>query len=200
MIYMRERQCQSVVIALYCLKRRDRETAFVSLNYNLCWVKRNVIPANGTQLCDGLFKEELFHVTGCYVTLPVAPEATVPLTMHVWANVYGEAKSESFAIDNVVISKLEKGDYAGWVYDRRYWRMCLLFCIFTCTQIRITIYAHVLKRGHPHIKHRWHIYMRTEMTIIDTVVCHCCSKLCFRSSSYCQSNKRYAERCNCGAN
>ena len=98
----------------------------MSLNYDMCWVKRNQVAVTESLLCDGLHREQHYRVTGCSVTLTGAEGELVPLTLHVWANVHANAKDESFGIRNVVVSKLKRGDYAGWVHDRRYWSKCLI--------------------------------------------------------------------------
>ena len=90
------------------LPRRDREAAIVSVNGKMCWIKSNIIGTEGTRLCGGFFKEEVFRVTDCIVTLPAGSEATVPLTVYVWTTLDEDADNESFGIDNVVISKFRQ--------------------------------------------------------------------------------------------
>ena len=85
----------------------------MSVNGNVCWSKRDLLGTDGTQLCGGRYKEELFRVTGCYVELSAASKAMAPLTVCVWTNLDGDADDESFGIDNVVISKLKEGDTEG---------------------------------------------------------------------------------------
>ena len=91
---------------------RDNEVAFISVNGNVCWIKLNIFGKYGTQLCGGVFYEEIFHFKGCHIYLSAtAPETIVTLTVRVWANIDGDAADESFGIDNVVVSKLtEDGD------------------------------------------------------------------------------------------
>ena len=94
--------------------RRDREAAIVSVNGKMCWIKSNIIGTEGTRLCGGFFKEEVFRVTDCLVTLPAGSEATVPLTVYVWTNLDGDAADESFGIDNVIVEKVEEtGNTSG---------------------------------------------------------------------------------------
>ena len=102
-----------IVLLLCCLTRRDNEDAYVSVNGNVCWIKNDLRGTDGTQLCGGWFKEERFRVTGCYITLSAALEATVPLTVRVWTNLDGDADDESFGIDNVVVAKIEDGYLEG---------------------------------------------------------------------------------------
>ena len=59
---------------------------------------------DGTQQCGGFFKEEMFRVTGCYVTLS-GSEVKLPVTVRVWTDLDGDAADESFAIRNVVIKE-----------------------------------------------------------------------------------------------
>ena len=87
---------------------RDNEEAYVSLNDQICWTKTRILATNGQQQCGGFFKEEIFPVRGCYVTLPPA-DTPLPLRVKVWTNLDGDANDESFGIDNVVIKK-EEGD------------------------------------------------------------------------------------------
>ena len=95
----------------------------MSLNDRTCWIKRNLIGTTGTQGCGGAFKEQVFRVLGCHVTLPpVAARRAVPLTVRVWTNLDEDAADESFGIDNVVISQSLKfnsefgnpNDFEGW--------------------------------------------------------------------------------------
>ena len=109
------------------LTYRDNEEAYVSLNDDICWTKTRILATNGKPECGGYFKEERFPVTGCYITLPPSPEAPVSLKVKVWTNLDGEANDESFAIDNVKITKEEapinkgytnkfdnKDEFEGW--------------------------------------------------------------------------------------
>ena len=73
----------------------------MSLNGKTCWTKAGVVGRVGTQQCGGIFKEEMFRVTGCYVTL----SGSQVLTVRVWTNLDGDAADESFGIDNVFIQK-----------------------------------------------------------------------------------------------
>ena len=90
---------------------RDNENAYVSVNGKTCWSK-TMNALDGTQQCGGFFKEEMFRVTGCYVTLPCVQEEGVrvrfkkwPVTVRVWTDLDGDAADESFAIRNVVIKE-----------------------------------------------------------------------------------------------
>ena len=77
----------------------------MSVNGETCWSKTGLVGTSGSQKCGGFFKEELFRVTGCYVTL----EAEMPMTVRVWTSLDMDALDESFAINNVVIQLLGKG-------------------------------------------------------------------------------------------
>ena len=77
----------------------------MSVNGNICWIVTTV-GTSGTQECGGSDKEERFRVRGCYVAL----EANTPLTVRVWTNLNGDASEESFAINNVAVRPLGKGD------------------------------------------------------------------------------------------
>ena len=59
---------------------------------------------DGTQQCGGFFKEEMFRVTGCNVTLS-GSDAKLPVTVRVWTDLDGDAADESFGIRNVVIEQ-----------------------------------------------------------------------------------------------
>ena len=115
-----------IVKVCYCVvlpPRRDREAAIVSVNGKMCWIKSNIIGTEGTRLCGGFFKEEVFRVTDCLVTLPAGwkqrllpagSEETVPLKVYVWTNLDGDAADESFGIDNVIVEKVEEtGNTSG---------------------------------------------------------------------------------------
>ena len=82
---------------------RDNENAYVSVNGKTCWSK-TMSALDGTQQCGGFFKEEMFRVTGCYVTLS-GSEVKLPVTVRVWTDLDGDAADESFAIGNVVIEE-----------------------------------------------------------------------------------------------
>ena len=43
------------------------------MNDKSCAIKQNLVGTDGTQLCGGWFKEEVFRVRGCYVTLAAGP-------------------------------------------------------------------------------------------------------------------------------
>ena len=77
----------------------------MSVNGKLCWSKTGLVGTSGTQKCGGGFKEERFQVRDCYATL----EANTPLTVRVWTSLDGDARDESFAINDVVIQLLGKG-------------------------------------------------------------------------------------------
>ena len=88
----------------------------MSLNGKTCWTKTGLYGRSGTRNeCGGsanrllyrrVFLEERFPVTGCFATL----EANMPLTVRVWTNLDSHSRDESFAIDNVVIRLLAKGN------------------------------------------------------------------------------------------
>ena len=83
----------------------------MSANGQTCWIKRNLVGSTGTQICGGRFKEEIFRITGCDITLWGAPDSLLPLTVYVWTNLDGNASDESFGIDNVIVSKpQDEGD------------------------------------------------------------------------------------------
>ena len=88
----------------------------MSLNGETCWTK-TMSALDGTQLCGGIYLEEIFPVTGCFVTLS-GSEGNIPLTVHVWTNLDGAANDESFGIDNVVITKILESN-SGWIYARK---------------------------------------------------------------------------------
>ena len=94
------------------------------MNDKTCLIKSDLIGSAGTQVCgDGdEFKEELFRVRGCYITLSAASQALVPLTVRVWTNLDEDAENESFGIDNVLVSHFREieqafdhsNDFEGW--------------------------------------------------------------------------------------
>ena len=81
----------------------------MSVNEEVCWYKKDILATEGTKQCGGHFKEQTFRVTGCYVTLRSILDETPPLTVRVWTNLDQAADDESFAIDNVVVTKIEEG-------------------------------------------------------------------------------------------
>ena len=81
----------------------------MSLNGETCWSKTGLVGTSGIQECGGVFKEERFEVRGCYATL----EVNMTLTVRVWTSLDGDARDESFAIDNVVIQLLQKRKPGG---------------------------------------------------------------------------------------
>ena len=87
---------------------RDNEVGFVEVNGERCW-SRVMLATDGTQQCGGFFKEEVFRVTGCIVTLPES-QSNAPVTVRVSTDLDGTADDESFAIDNVYVTKLLQGD------------------------------------------------------------------------------------------
>ena len=68
-----------------------------------------MVGTSGIQECGGVFKEERFPVRGCFATL----QEGMPLTVRVWTSLDGDARDESFAIDNVVIQLLQKRKPGG---------------------------------------------------------------------------------------
>ena len=137
--------------------RRDNENAFVSLNGELCWRQTGILGTRGTQECGGGFKEERFPVTGCSVTL----DADMPLTVRVWTNLNGDARDESFAIDNVVI---EAGYPGGGICVSKDWHES------SYLQARINIYTyhaqmhiHIQMHMHMHTHLHMHMHMRMHM-------------------------------------
>ena len=94
-------------------------------------MKSGILGTDGTRMCGGIFKEEIFRVTGCYVTLSSTSKATVPLTVNVWTNLDREAYDESFGIDNVVISRAKKGIASE--SDGREYYVCMCVCrVYVC--------------------------------------------------------------------
>ena len=81
----------------------------MSVNGKTCWTKTNILGTVGTQQCGGVFKEERFRASGCFVTLS-GVGLQIPLTVRVWTSLDGDPTDESFGIDNVVIEKMEKGN------------------------------------------------------------------------------------------
>ena len=98
---------------------RDNEDAYVSLNGETCWSKNNVVGTSGIQECGGVFKEERFEVKRCVATL----EANMPLTVRVWTSLDGDARDESFAIDNVVIQATGNGKPGGICVREQYYNV-----------------------------------------------------------------------------
>ena len=78
----------------------------MSVNGKTCWSKTGLVGTSGIQECGGFFKEERLRVTGCYATL----EENMPMTVRVWTSLDADALDESFAIDNVVIQLIGKGN------------------------------------------------------------------------------------------
>ena len=77
----------------------------MSVNGDICWTMSRLLGTTGTQQCGGVhYAEEGLRVTGCYATLS-GSEANMSLTVRVWTSLDGDARDESFAIDNVVIEK-----------------------------------------------------------------------------------------------
>ena len=93
--------------ALHDFTYRDRETAYVSVNSETCWVKTGIRATEGAQVCGGHFKEQSFPVTGCNATLTATSGDTIPLTVRVWTDLDQAANDESFGIDNVVVKTIE---------------------------------------------------------------------------------------------
>ena len=90
---------------------RDNEDAYVSVNEQTCWVKSGLDGNDGEQLCGGIFKEEVFPIRNCYITLSAGgkkAKKTLPLTVRVWTNLDGKSEDESFAIDNVAVKKVNE--------------------------------------------------------------------------------------------
>ena len=75
-----------------------------------------MVGTSGIQECGGVFKEERFEVKHCVATL----EANMPLTVRVWTSLDGDARDESFAIDNVVIQLLQKRKPGGICVREQY--------------------------------------------------------------------------------
>ena len=89
--------------------RDHTETAYVSLNGEVCWSKREIwTKRDGEQQCgDNFFNpsnpyfEKDFFVSGCSISL--CGSGNQPLTVKVFTNLDQDATDESFGIDNVVI-------------------------------------------------------------------------------------------------
>ena len=82
------------------------------MNGKTCWTRTDVLGTVGTQQCGGFFKEERFRVTGCDVTV-----LSWWLTVRVWTSLDGPADDESFGIGNVVITKIQEGNFGG-IHDQ----------------------------------------------------------------------------------
>ena len=90
---------------------RDDEYAYVSVNGKLCWSYKpsHITSSKGSHQCGGQFStihkgyETVFAVTDCMARL--VGSGNQPLTVRVWTNLDGNARDESFGIDNVVITK-----------------------------------------------------------------------------------------------
>ena len=91
----------------------------MSLNSETCWSKNNVVGTSGIQECGGVFKEERFPVKHCVATL----EANMPLTVRVWTSLDGDARDESFAIDNVAIQATGNGKPGGSCVREQYYNV-----------------------------------------------------------------------------
>ena len=99
----------------------------MSMNERKCAIKQNLLGTNGEQLCGGWYKEQVFRVKGCRVKLYGAPGADVPLTVRIWTDLDGDATDESFAVDNLRISKLIEAGNARLIYNWRSWSMGPVF-------------------------------------------------------------------------
>ena len=97
--------------------RRDHESAYVSMNDKTCYIKSNLVGTSGTQLCGGWYKEEVFRLRGCYITLSSTWEEDVPLTVRIWTDLDGDAADESFGIDNIVLAQVEEEGDLGAIGD-----------------------------------------------------------------------------------
>ena len=120
MVGRMSRECTDALAAVVTLFRstcKDRESAYVSMNDKKCAIKENLVGTNGKQLCGGWYKEEVFRVKGCRITLTAAPGVEVPLTVQIWADLDGDAEDESFGIDNVVVARFTEEGYRGVIYD-----------------------------------------------------------------------------------
>ena len=87
------------------------------MNDKKCAIKQNLLGTNGKQLCGGWYKEEVFRVKGCRITLSAAPGVDVPLTVRIWTDLDSAADDESFAIDNVGIAQITEEGYRGVIND-----------------------------------------------------------------------------------
>ena len=106
---MRDCHCDGFVVDVpsCCPTYRDDESAFMSMNGKTCFIKKKLNGVDGAQLCGGIFKEQVFRVRGCKITL-TTDMPTVPLTVRVWTNLDGKADDESFGVDDIIISKFEE--------------------------------------------------------------------------------------------
>ena len=98
---------------------RDNEFGYVSINDKQCWSKE-FVGANGTQTCGSsrsTWKEESVHVQ-CQ-----ANAVDGKLKVRAYTDLSSTPEDESFAIDNVVVTKLvtsanfkfeNKRDFEGW--------------------------------------------------------------------------------------
>ena len=128
---------------------RDGENAYVSVNDKLCWSK-TLVGTIGTQECGGIFLEEAFRITGCYVTLS-GSGATLPLTVRVWADLDQGPTDESFGIDNVLV---QQGMTKRILVYRTGMKPPLAH-IYTC--IHVSTYTHTHVHTRMHIFHSYHV-------------------------------------------
>lgn len=90
--------------------RDQAEEAYVSLNGEVCWTKKESWKnQDGSQECgkdftnpNNPYYEKRFKVTGCSVMLKGT--GNQPLTIKVWTSLDQDAQDESFGIDNVLIT------------------------------------------------------------------------------------------------
>ena len=89
------------------LNRRDNEKAYVTVNDQPCW-SQEFFMITGSQQCGstlGNWNENSISVK-CE-----AEAVDGKLAVRVYADLDGSAEDESFAIDNVVITKIGAGPY-----------------------------------------------------------------------------------------
>ena len=84
---------------------RNSETAYVSVNGQMCWKKTGITAGEGTQVCgqNQPKNEKVYPVTGCVSKF--SGSGTKLLTVRVWTDLDEPAEDESFGIDNFGIRR-----------------------------------------------------------------------------------------------
>ena len=109
-----------VCVCVWCTPRYG-ESAWVTLYTGVsgvgqqCW-SYAFDGHDGRQQCGGFYKEERVRVTGCYITL----DSETVLMVRVATNLDEEVDDESFGIDNVVVTRVDRTDVGtdNKFYDR----------------------------------------------------------------------------------
>ena len=84
---------------------RDSETAYVSLNGQLCWKRTGITAVEGKQICgqNQPKNEKKYPVTGCVIKF--SGSGTKRLTVRVWTDLDEPTEDESFGIDDFGIQR-----------------------------------------------------------------------------------------------